>query len=169
MSNTAKSYSYLSTGNNEHPTPIELFNNIAAKLELEFDYDLAASATNTKCEKFYTKEQNALEQEWDAPVNWCNPPYSKDLQPLFIKKAYDSSKKYGNTFVFLIPLRADTKVWHDYIWGKADVYIFRGRPKFYEGKSPTYASAVVVFAQHSCKGVYTCDKDFTNIEEAYYG
>lgn len=154
-------YNYLSTGENEHPTPQWLFdriNNI-----FKFDVDLAATIENAKCPKFYTKEQDSLKQVWDDDSCWCNPPYSKDLQPLFVKKAYEDSNKYGNTIVMLIPLRADTKTWHEYIWGKADVYIFKGRPKFYGDKSPTYASALAVFSNSKTKKIYTVNKNFEEI------
>lgn len=158
-------YNYLSTGDNEYPTPQWLFdkiNNI-----YNFDMDLCATKENTKCEKYYTKEQDSLKQIWNDKINWCNPPYSKDLQPLFIKKAYESHLKYNNVFVFLIPLRPDVQVWHDCIWGKTDIYIFKGRPKFYADKSPTYPSATVVFNNNKEKHIYTVDKNFDNIKLIY--
>lgn len=158
-----KDYSYLSTGENEHPTPQWLFDKISEKFN--FDIDLCATDENTKCEKYYTKEQDALKQIWNDKSCWCNPPYSKDLQPLFIKKAYEDSVKYENTIVLLIPLRADTQIWHDYIWGKADIYIFKGRPKFYSDKSPTYASAVVVYSNSDNKNIYTVTKEFEIIKK----
>jgi phage N-6-adenine-methyltransferase len=154
-------HKYLSTGENEHPTPQWLFD----KIDKIFDFtiDLSATEENAKCKKFYTKQQDALTQTWDEKSCWCNPPYSKDLQPLFVKKAYAESKRFGNTIVLLIPLRADTKVWHEYIWSKADVYIFKGRPKFYGGKSPTYASALVVYSNSTEKKMYTVTKEFEDI------
>lgn len=155
---------YLSTGENEHPTPQYLFDNIKNELGIEYNIDLCATEYNSKCDKYWDKETDSLKQIWNENVNWCNPPYSKDLQPKFVQKAYESSLTYGNKFVFLIPLRGDTKIWHDYIWGKADIYIFKGRPKFYSDKSPTYASAVVVFG-NGTHNIYTCEKDFTNINK----
>lgn len=159
------SHKYLSTGNNEHPTPQKLFDSI--NKIFGFVCDVSATKENAKCDKFYTKEDDALKQNWDDVSIWCNPPYSKDLQPQFIKKAYESSKEYNNTIVLLIPFRPDTKVWHEYIYGKADIYIFNGRPKFYADKSPTYPSALVVFSDKNKKNVYTCDKNFEDIKMIY--
>lgn len=156
-------YNYLSTGENEHPTPQWLFDKINSMFN--FTVDLSATSENAKCEKFYTKEQDALKQVWNDVSCWCNPPYSKDLQPRFIEKAHGDSLKFGNTIVLLIPLRADTRVWHDYIWGKADVYIFKGRPRFYGDKSPTYASALVVFSNSKQKSIYTVTKEFEEIKQ----
>jgi hypothetical protein len=67
--------------------------------------------------------------------------------------------------VLLIPLRGDTQIWHDYIWGRADIYIFKGRPKFYADKSPTYASAVVVYSNSIVKNIYTVDKEFNILKK----
>lgn len=157
---------YLSTGNNEHPTPKKLFDEIDKMFG--FEVDLSASLENTKCEKFFSIEDDSLIQDWGRFNScWCNPPYSKDLQPLFIQKAYETNKKNKNTIALLIPLRGDTKVWHNYIWGKADIYVFNGRPKFYGDKSPTYASALVVYSNKEKYNVYSCSKEFTNIEKLY--
>lgn len=40
-----------------------------------FTLDVAAAPHNTKCERFYTREDDGLNQPWWGRV-WCNPPYS---------------------------------------------------------------------------------------------
>lgn len=40
-----------------------------------FTLDVAASAHNAKCDRFYTIEDDGLVQPWHGSV-WCNPPYS---------------------------------------------------------------------------------------------
>ena len=41
------------------------------------DRDCFATRANARFPKFYTKEQDALKQEWDPQkVLWCNPPWS---------------------------------------------------------------------------------------------
>ena len=40
-----------------------------------FDLDAAAAPHNAKCERYYTINDDALEQPWRGKV-WCNPPYS---------------------------------------------------------------------------------------------
>ena len=52
--------------------------------DFKFDIDLAADSENTKCEKYFTKDDNAMFQDW-GKYNWCNPPYS-NIEP-FIEKA----------------------------------------------------------------------------------
>jgi phage N-6-adenine-methyltransferase len=51
-----------------------------------FSIDVAASATNTKCERFYTVEDDGLAQPWSRERVWCNPPYS-DIRP-WVRKAW---------------------------------------------------------------------------------
>ena len=44
-----------------------------------FTVDVAAAPHNTKCERFYTAEQDGLAQSWAGETVWCNPPYSSIL------------------------------------------------------------------------------------------
>lgn len=51
------------TSNSEEwGTPQELFNRL--NKEFNFTLDICASKENAKCPKYYTKEEDALEQEW---------------------------------------------------------------------------------------------------------
>lgn len=75
---------------------------------------------------------------------WCNPPYGRDIG-LWVKKAYEESLK-GAKIVMLIPSRTDTRYWHDYIFGKAEIEFIKGRLKFGGLKSNApFPSALVIF------------------------
>lgn len=51
------------TSNSEEwGTPQELFNRL--NKEFNFTFDICASKENAKCHKYYTKEEDALKQEW---------------------------------------------------------------------------------------------------------
>lgn len=51
------------TSNSEEwGTPQELFNRL--NKEFNFTLDICASKENAKCLKYYTKEEDALKQEW---------------------------------------------------------------------------------------------------------
>ena len=96
-------------------TPKDLFE----KLESwngKFDLDPCTNGTNSKCENFFTEEQNALEQDWTKFSNiFMNPPYGRKIGP-FIEKAYKTSvQRTGTRVVCLIPVRSDTKWWHNYV------------------------------------------------------
>ena len=46
----------------EWGTPQGLFNRL--NKEFNFTFDICASKENAKCPKYYTKEEDALKQEW---------------------------------------------------------------------------------------------------------
>jgi phage N-6-adenine-methyltransferase len=116
--------------------------------EFHFELDVCANADNAKCARFYTKEDDGLKQSWEG-VCWMNPPYGLQIRH-WIQKAYESSLQ-GATVVCLIPSRTDTRYWHDYIMGKAEVRYIKGRLKFGGVKnSAPFPSAVVIFRPMSC-------------------
>lgn len=144
----------MTSNSNEWYTPKKLFDKIEKKLGVKFTLDPCATPESAKCEKYYTKEDNGLNKNWKGHNVFINPPYSKDLQPLFIKKAFEESLKENTVCVLLIPLRAETKIWHDYIFKYAkEIYFIKKRIKFetiingelkQKGTS-TFASSIVVF------------------------
>jgi phage N-6-adenine-methyltransferase len=137
---------FFSSQTNDWHTPNELFDSLNA--EFGFETDLAATAENTKCKKFFTIEDNALEQVWRG-VCFLNPPYGREIKH-FVKKAWESSRG-GATVVLLIPARTDTSYWHNYIFGKAsEIRFLPGRVKFVRGSDghsapAPFPSAVVIF------------------------
>ena len=137
---------HFSSKSNDWGTPQDLFD----KLDTVYNFTLDPCATdlNAKCEKYYTKEDNGLEQSWANEVVFMNPPYGRAIK-FWIKKALDESIN-GCTVVCLIPARTDTSYWHDYIFPHAkNIEFLRGRVKFEVnsvGTNPApFPSAVVVF------------------------
>jgi hypothetical protein len=60
-------------------------------------------------------EYDALEADWAGLTCFLNPPYS--ACGAFVAKAREEANK-GATVVMLLPVRTDTKYWHDFIWAK---------------------------------------------------
>lgn len=119
---------YLNTSlSDEYETPLELFNDLNS--EFNFTLDPCASNLNHKCDKYFTKEDNGLIQDWSKDTVFCNPPYGKKIK-LWVEKAYITNQLFNNTIVLLIPARTDTKWFHDYILNKAEIRFIRGRLKF---------------------------------------
>ena len=53
----------------------------------------------------------------------------------------------------LLPARTDTKWFHDYIYGKAEIRFIKGRLKFGDAKnSAPFPAMVVIFKRESEKG-----------------
>lgn len=70
-----------------------------------------------------------------------NPPYGREIGK-WVKKAAESNA----TVVCLLPARTDTKWFHEYILGKAEIRFVKGRLKFGDGKnSAPFPSMVVIF------------------------
>lgn len=94
--------------------------------QFKFSLDAAASSENSLCTKFYSLKDNGLTKDWSKDVVYCNPPY--DDNPEWFKK-FSSCK--SKSVVALVPIRAGTKYWFDYVYPSAsELFIFKGRLKF---------------------------------------
>lgn len=123
-------------------TPQEFFDEL--NYEFHFDLDVCALPENAKCSRYYSPEQNGLSQPWDG-VCWCNPPYGQEIGK-WVQKGFLASVSGKATVVMLLPARTDTKWFHEYIYGKAEVRFIKGRLKFGGSKnSAPFPSMVVVF------------------------
>ena len=123
-------------------TPQDLFESLDN--EFHFGTDVCAIADNAKCCTYFTPDQDGLAQEWSGAC-WCNPPYGRSVGQ-WVKKALDSAHKNGATVVMLLPVRTDTKWFHRYIYGKAEIRFVQGRLKFGGQKnSAPFPSMVVIF------------------------
>lgn len=129
----------------DNETPPEIFNQLHS--EFGFTLDAAATEDNAKCDKFFTKENDALTQDWSGNVVFLSPPSKKDKRQ-FIVKAYNESLK-GTTVVLLLAAATDTRYFKRYL-SKGEVRFIRGRITFYRfGFKLTapvpYGSVVCIF------------------------
>ena len=138
-------------GRIEYNTPQWLFE--ALNMEFGFTVDGAASADNTKCKRFWSKDNSALDKDWTDELVFLNPPYGKGITSEWIRKSYLESKK-GATVVMVVPVRADAKWWHDYAM-KGEVRLFRNRLNFQNTHGAKhyapFATAVIVFRPYQFK------------------
>ena len=134
--------SMLSSKTCEWAMPQDLFDKLNA--QYFFELDVCATPENAKCARYYTQEQDGLQQKWEGRC-WMNPPYGRKIGQ-WVKKAYESSLQ-GATVVCLLPARTDTAWWHDFcIAHAAKITFLRGRLKFGDAKhSAPFPSAVVLF------------------------
>ena len=90
--------------------------------EFNFDFDPCPLQHNLG-------EWDGLSIEW-GDSNFVNPPYSRKLKELFVKKAIEESKK-GKTCVLLLPVSTSTVLFHDYILpNKKEIRFIKKRIKF---------------------------------------
>lgn len=132
---------HFSSASDDWATPQDFFNRIDR--HFHFEVDVCASPTNAKCERYFTVNDNGLQQEWRGTC-WMNPPYGRGIGD-WVKKARLSAIENGATVVCLVPARTDTKWWHDHCV-KGEIFFVPGRLKFGNAKhSAPFPCAVVVF------------------------
>lgn len=95
-----------------------------------FNLDAAASDEHHLCDKFFTKENSALNQDWGGAgtVAFCNPPYSRGMKEKFLNKAVEQRTK-GVTSVFVIP-SLPSEGWFPHDTANHIMFIKGGRVNF---------------------------------------
>lgn len=124
-------------------TPQDFFDTLNE--EFHFTLDPCALPENAKCSKYFTPEDDGLQQDWDGEIVFCNPPYCRKVSD-WVKKAYYESKKPNTRVVMLLAARTDTKWFHEYIYNKAELRFIKGRLKFGDNKrNAQFPSMIVIF------------------------
>jgi phage N-6-adenine-methyltransferase len=131
---------YHQKGDDEYETPwtfVDYWNR-----RHHFDRDVCATAATTKCRKFWTKETNALIQQWDekaGPAFFLNPPYARPkdapadwgksgLLP-WVRKARTSTFTYNVIVGALLPVWSG-ELWHHKYLRHAEINFIRRRLTF---------------------------------------
>lgn len=135
----------FSKESDEWATPGPLFDWLNSSFQ--FTLDPCATPATAKCTKFYTREENGLQQSWAGERVFMNPPYS-DVQA-WVKKAYAESLA-GATVVCLTAARTDTRWFQDWVLGKAnEIQFLPGRVTFLRPEKPPntapFPSVVIVY------------------------
>lgn len=119
---------------NDWATPLAVYE----KLNEEFRFDFDPCPLKSKFD--------GLKISWKKR-NFVNPPYSNLAE--WIRKSFEEWRN-GKLVVMLIPARTDTKAFHQYIFGNAEVRFIQGRLKFGNStNSAPFPSCVVVFKPHT--------------------
>ena len=104
-------------------TPTEVY----APLHAEFHF------THDPCPIDWKEgDADGLTTDWGSST-FCNPPYS--TVATWIQKAHAEWQK-GKTVVMLINAITDTRAFHDFIYGQAEIRFLRGRVKFIDPQHP---------------------------------
>lgn len=143
-------------------TPEPLFR--ALDDQFLFELDAAASPENAKCDWFFSAEDDALDQDWSAPLEvsrrpgvppgdppsfrtaWLNPPYGRTIGR-WLEKAHEEARR-GLTVVVLTMACTDTIWWNRWARRSTQIRYLRGRVPFerdgVSGPAPK-GSAVLIF------------------------
>lgn len=158
----------------EWGTPPELFALLDEEFRKEtgglgFTLDAAASAKNRKVDRYFSKEDDALNQSWETEgAVWLNPPYSRGLLCKFFAKAHEESRRHGLTVVMIVPPRTSTAYWHDHALECSEIRMIRGRVGFiredgYQNAAPA-DSVLVIFRGGKNAHVYSSRPRITKMK-----
>ena len=126
----------------EWPTPVAFFKQLND--EFNFTLDPCATHENATCDRYYTVKEDGLAQNWGKERVFCNPPYGRHVAG-WARKCFEASNN-GALVVLLIPARTDTRWFHQWVLGKADIRFVKGRLKFGDGKNAApFSSIVAIF------------------------
>jgi site-specific DNA-methyltransferase (adenine-specific) len=151
----------------ERSTPDNLFKPLD-KL-FNFDLDPCATKDNAKCERFFTIDDDGLNQSWSNNQVFMNPPYSRGEIAKWIHKTYLEKDAFT---LGILPGDTSTKA-AQLVWETADIVFFpKGRFKFSEAKTGAkFATMIVLW--HTYNSVLYPDYTYYNIivllEKAFKG
>jgi len=136
----------FSSASNEWATPQDFYD--LCNKEFNFTLDTASTKENAKCKNYYTEKDNGLSKDWIGNV-WCNPPYGKETGK-WIEKAYiETAKGNANVCTILIPVRSDTKYFHNFMNKADELRFIKGRLRFGGSKSSApFPSVLFVFRKN---------------------
>lgn len=135
----------FSSATDEWETPQAFYDELNS--ESHFTMDVCATPENAKCDRYFTREQDGLSQNWTGETVFCNPPYGREM-PKWIEKCAKHGLSGGGIAVMLIPARTDTKAFHQWIYGKAEIRFIKGRLKFGKSQnSAPFPSMIVIFGK----------------------
>lgn len=96
----------------DRTTTPEVFDPINARLG-PFSIDVAASARNARCARFYDRVTDGLAQPWAGERVWCNPPYSS-IRP-WVAKAWLEHRQALAIAMLLPANRTEQTWWQDLV------------------------------------------------------
>lgn len=135
---------YAGGRSDEWGTPQDLWDKLNA--QYAFVFDLAASAANTKCGAYFSKDTSFLDALPVFPFRfWLNPPFS--LSREFFRKIRIMREKISETTGVAIykSSNTETETWQKEIFPAASWIHFLAKRVNYEGcgKSAPFPSALI--------------------------
>lgn len=135
---------FQASGKTDWETPQKFFEQVDA--HFKFKTDVCATSQNAKCFKFFSPQEDGLQQTWTGTC-WCNPPYGRGIDR-WLNKAWQSAQE-GAVVVCLVPANTGTGWWHDHVVDRAaKVYFVRGKVRFVGAtQGAPFGSALIVFGK----------------------
>lgn len=134
----------MSSGKQDWGTPPAFLEWLAVEFGWMPTLDVAASDHNAKAQRFFTIEEDGLNQSWSGDV-WLNPPFGRKELTAWLCKCREEIEhpvkitgEVLDSIWCLIPARTDTKWFHEIVVPTATrIYLLKGRFNFlFEGNLP---------------------------------
>jgi phage N-6-adenine-methyltransferase len=142
-------------------TPVSLFNKWTEKLALTPILDTCATDETSKCERYYTVEDDALTKQWHTPW-FMNPPYESVEK--WVEYAWKQFIKFKQDGMIVVFNKTDVKWFHKIVYDvdklklrkNVELYFEKGRIKFLEDGIPSkhpspHGIMIIVFSMTSLK------------------
>lgn len=129
VKNLSKALQHLGIINiqDEYGTPWPVFQSGVKLAGFQPLLDPCTNHANAKCKLFCTIDEDALCREWRFDF-FMNPPYSRIRE--FMAYAYNEHVRHNVNGLCLTFAKTDTKWWHRYVEGIAEVHFIEGRIRF---------------------------------------
>lgn len=108
-------------------TPSSVIKQLTAEFGA-FDLDPCCRIETAKAPKFFVEADDGLSRRWYGHV-FLNPPYSKP-GPWLEKAIRETKAGRAKIVVALLPVRTDTRWFHDFVNGIAEIRFIKGRIKW---------------------------------------
>ena len=97
----------------EWETPTIVFDMLCGVHHIFPELDVSADKINTKCPRYFTKEDNALFKKWLEDA-WCNHPHSKTEE--FVNKCQHEWEENNINILMIVPANAIGAHYFDYVF-----------------------------------------------------
>jgi len=108
-------------------TPDHIFNEL--NKEFGFTLDPCCEIETAKCKRFFTPQDDGLEQSWADERVFINPPYSRGNIDRWMAKCFVESYR-AELIVSLIPVSTSSAWFHKFVLGSAELRFLKGRIRF---------------------------------------
>lgn len=111
-----------------------------------FDLDAATALSNPmEATKFFTKEDDALQQDWIGTNVYLNPPYGRIIGKFIDKAILEWESGNSKRIVMLLPSRTCTKWFHKLHEHPAvEIRFFKGRLRFNDANPAPMPSLLAI-------------------------
>ena len=94
----------------------------------------------------YVAEDDGLAQTWRGKSIYMNSPYGRAISRWVEKPRVEVDAGHATTVIGLVPVRTDTRWWHEHVARFASVWLLKERMAFGDGRVPApFPSALLLW------------------------